>query len=755
MPHWVQTHLHRPESMKNAVLASSRHRHAWHALRLGLAVGTIALSTALHAQTQWLDKLGQSDPVSAQLIAHAPQGIARGHDFWVGLKLTHHGEWHTYWQNPGDSGLPTRLQWTLPAGLTAGDIVWPLPKKFPLGPLTNYGYDGTILLLVPVQIGNDFKPAADGQLSIGMKADLLVCSNVCVPQEVSKTIALPVAGATVTHGTLVASALQAAPSALPGAHRVELADQGRTLVVRVERPPGDWQGQTLSLFPITPHVASNSAVQNKDWTQTWTGGTWIARMPVASDRTGSPERMRWLIARGAETSPRGPALELEAPVSGRWPPPPTVVSAHAAEVPAAASSPSAAGTPAIAPTSPTEWHAAFVLTLLAALAGGLLLNLMPCVFPVLALKLLAIAREPGTLRQHRTMGLAYSGGVLLTFVVLGALMLALRAAGQQLGWGFQLQSPPVVTALALLFTLIGLNLAGVFEFGRLLPAGIASHQMRHPVMNSALSGLLAGIVASPCTAPFMGAAIGLAVTLPTVQALLVFMALGLGMAAPVLLVCAWPALAHRLPTPGPWLQTFRKAMAFPMFATVLWLLWVLGRQTDVDTVIALLAAALAVSLLAWALTLGGMGRWLGGALAVGALVAVGSTAGPWGDTDPSRPLSSAPSSRWIAWSEAEVQARLSSGQPVFVDFTAAWCVTCQYNKLTVLSDDGVMAAFDKRRVVTMRADWTRHDPRITQALAALGRSGVPVYVVYASGRPPVVLSEVLTREEVVRVLDSL
>lgn len=739
--------------MNLAVPIPPRGGDAWRALRRALFLACLALLSAVSVQAQWLDNILKSDPVSARLLAHAPEGIAPGRTVWLGLQITHHGAWHTYWQNPGDSGLPTRLHWSLPAGLRAGDIVWPLPKKFPLGPLTNYGYDGTILLLVPVHVASDFTPPPDGQLTISMRADLLVCSNVCVPQELRQTLGLPAEGATAVHASLFDSALQAAPRVLPGAHGVELADEGRTLLIRVEGLPSDWHGQTLSLFPITPQVARNAAVQNKDWTQAWTGSAWTARMPVATERESSPERMRWLVARGSETSPRGPALEFEARISGAWPPPASVSPGHGAGVATVPPSSFGALTGPSIQVSPSM-PLGLVLSLLGAFVGGLLLNLMPCVFPVLALKLLGVAHAQRTPRQHRIMAMAYAGGVVLTFVILGALMLGLRAAGQQLGWGFQLQSPTVVAALALLFTLLGLNLAGVFEFGQFLPGSIASRQLRHPVMNSALSGLLAGIVASPCTAPFMGAALGLAVTMPAIQAILVFAALGLGMAAPFLVVSFWPALAHRLPRPGAWLQTLRKALAFPMFATALWLIWVLGRQTDVDTVITLLVAALALSLLAWALTLQGLPRWLGSALSAAVLVAVAWHAGPSIDPASSGSLSGRPSQRWIAWSQEEVQSRLSSGQVVFVDFTAAWCVTCQYNKLTVLGDERVLAALDKRKVVTMRADWTRHDPRITTALNDLGRSGVPVYAVYAPGRPPAVLSELLTYEEIQRVLDS-
>lgn len=407
------------------------------------------------------------------------------------------------------------------------------------------------------------------------------------------------------------------------------------------------------------------------------------------------------------------------------------------------------------------------LAILGALVGGFLLNLMPCVFPVLAIKVIGFAQADTSQAQHRAAGMAYTVGVVLSFMLLGGLMLGLRAAGEQLGWGFQLQSPPVVAGLALLFTLLGLNLAGVFEFGQMLPSSLATLQSRHPTVNAGLSGVLAVAVASPCTAPFMGASLGLAIALPVWQALMVFAAMGMGMALPYLAASWWPGMARALPRPGAWMQTFRQAMAFPMFATVIWLLWVLGQQTGIDGASSLLALLLTVAWLLWALGLSGRTRWVLSGLALAALVWLGSSWLPLALRDaPAEPLasakqaapgtlSSANASTWQPWSEAAVQAQLAAGRPVFVDFTAAWCVTCQYNKKTTLAAPEVLADFAARQVVLMRADWTRRDPAITQALTALGRSGVPVYALYAPSRAPVLLSELPSVSEVQTALQGL
>ncbi len=466
-------------------------------------------------------------------------------------------------------------------------------------------------------------------------------------------------------------------------------------------------------------------------------------MPLDPQRSESPALIpAVLVAEGQSTG-----AQVQVRLTSAWPAP--TAPAPAAELPAL-------GDGGVTNASPAAPPVGLGLALLFALLGGALLNLMPCVFPVLSLKVLGFAAHAGDRRQLLAGGLAYTAGVVLSFVALAGLLLALRAGGEQLGWGFQLQSPAVVAALAALFTLIGLNLAGVFEFGSILPSGLASARARHPTVDSALTGVLAVAIASPCTAPFMGASLGLAVTLPAVQALAVFAALGLGMALPYLAASAWPALARALPRPGVWMAHFKTVMAFPMFATVVWLVWVLGQQAGIDGAAALLALLVALSFTAWALgspTLGTKARagfgtaavlLLGAALVWGAPALRQETiAGAGGSPGVSA------SDAWQPWSAERVAQAQAEGRPVFVDFTAAWCVTCQFNKRTTLASDAVKADFDAKRVVLLRADWTRRDPAITAELARFGRSGVPVYLVYTPGAAgPRVLSEILSVDEV-------
>jgi len=700
-----------------------------------------------------------TDQVRAELLVHAPGGLRPGEPAWLGLKIVHKKGWHTYWLNPGDSGLPTQLQWQLPAGLQAGDIEWPVPSRLPIGPLMNHGYEGTLLLPVPLTVT---QPLPDTPLTIRLRADWLVCEDVCIPEGGDFSLTLPAGtarSALAREAALFEQAQARQPVTWPGAVASARVD-GQGLQLTLKGLPPAWQGKRLAVFPMDPHVLSPSVEPQAHWGS----AEWQGLMAYSPQRMEAPAEMGFVVAlaEGGKGSPPptgtvdAPAgIVLKAAVGGTWPTADAGAPAGSGVPDGAAGALGGAGRPlSINSEGASGWWAAAALALL----GGLILNLMPCVFPVLSLKVFGFAADAHNRRALALGGVAYTVGVVVSFTALAALLLALRSSGEQLGWGFQLQSPLFVAALAALFTLIGLNLAGVFEFGSVLPGSLAALRARHPVADSALTGVLAVAVASPCTAPFMGASLGLAVGLPAWQALPVFAAMGLGMALPYLAVSLWPALAHRLPRPGAWMQTLRQALAFPMLATVVWLLWVLGLQTGMDVVALLLAGLLTLALLLWALQQTGRTRLSMAALAMvllAALVWQGRGLKP----DASAPVSSAGrpgensnSTRWQVWSPTQLDAALTAGKPVFVDFTAAWCVTCQYNKKTVLADDQVLAAFDRHGVVTLRADWTRRDEAITRALNALGRSGVPVYALYRPGQPPRVLSELPSVREVVDAL---
>jgi thiol:disulfide interchange protein DsbD len=672
--------------------------------------------------------------VRAELLAHAPEGVAPGKPMWLGLLIEHQPDWHTYWKNPGDSGLPTTLQWTLPEGAKAGDILWPTPKKLPVGPLMNFGYDGRLLLPVPLTLAQ--APAGE-TLHITLKADWLVCKDVCIPESGEFTLGLPVKAATAGQAALFAAAQAAVPQPAAAAKASARVD-GSWLVVEATGLPAAWQGRPIDFLPETPGVIANAAPPQA----AWTGDRWTARIALDPQRSEGPAVMPAVLVRDGQAA----GLQVQVEVTTPWPAP--------APLPAAPALGNAQPAPAAAAPAP---DGSLWLSLVFALVGGLLLNLMPCVFPVLSLKVFGFAAHAHDRRGLLLGGLAYTVGVVLSFVALAALLLALRAGGEQLGWGFQLQSPLFVAALAALFALIGLNLAGVFEFGSVLPASWSAARARHPMVDSALTGVLAVAVASPCTAPFMGASLGFAVTLPAAQALAVFAVLGLGMALPYLLASAWPAAARALPRPGPWMAHFKALMAFPMFATVVWLVWVLGQQAGIDGAAALLGALVALAFVAWALGSPGLGakaRAGFGAVSLLLLAVALAWALPSLRTVEAAP--SAPHATWQEWSPEKVAELTAQGKPVFVDFTAAWCVTCQYNKRTTLSRPEVLDDFKARQVTLMRADWTRRDARISAELTRLGRSGVPVYALYAPGASaPRLLSEVLGVDEIRQSLAAL
>ena len=680
-----------------------------------------------------------TDQVRAELMAHAPDGAGAGKTVWLGLQLAHKPEWHTYWKNSGDSGLPTELQWTLPTGITAGPIAWPLPRKIPIGDLANYGFEGTVLLPVPLTVTPAFKlPFLSGDIEVRLKASWLVCKKECIPEEGEFALKLPLKSSTAGNRAAFEAAFQATPQLLPAAAGNSVVVDRQQLQLSVSGLPAEFHGKNLEFFPETPEVIATAA----RWTQAWDGAVWKASVPLSAQRSNSPAVMPVVLSLGDK------AYRAELAVRGAWPQlaavQPVAFNANGVRGEGGTGFSGPGGTPPL-----TLWAA-----LLGALLGGLILNLMPCVFPVLAIKVLGFARHAGDRRAHRISGVAYTAGVLLSFVVLGVVMLVLRSAGESLGWGFQLQDPAVVALLAALFTLIGLNLSGLFEFSRVLPSSIATLQARHPVADAFLTGVLAVAIAAPCTAPFMGASLGLAVALPAPEALAIFVALGLGLSLPYLVASLLPAFARALPRPGAWMDTLKKFMAFPMFATVAWLIWVLGQQSGIDGAGALLALLVALTFVVWALTLGGRSRAILGAVSLASFAALAWGVGPY-VTQPVAAAAQNAAGRWESWEPGRVDQIMAGGQSVFVDFTAAWCVTCQYNKKTTLGNRDVLADLAAKKVALLRADWTRRDPAITAALRQLGRNGVPVYVIYQPGRSPVLLSEILSVQEVRSVLARL
>lgn len=724
------------------------------AVPLLLAWGVL---TEVSAKTPLQDgAVVQYPEIRAELVANAPLGVGAGKPLSLGLLLDHQPQWHTYWINPGDSGLATELQWTLPPNAQAGAIEWPVPQKIKIGSLANLGYEGQVLLPVRVDLPKGFQ-AKGTSFTVRLHASWLVCRQECIPQEGDFTLSIPIEGSTAIHAALFDAANQKRP--VPFSGSVHAAFNGNGLALQVKGLPKAWQGKAIATFPevssvfATPalpdpqdHVAGGIASENaiaSAGTQVWDTGTWSSILPLSAQRLGGPEEITLVFSYASDS------VRVRVKVPSPWPDP-KPASMVAQTIPTLSQNAGPEPTPALMSFT-------FASAVLAAFVGGLLLNLMPCVFPVLALKALGLATLQGSAQQRKAQAAAYTAGVLLSMMVLGALLLGLRAGGQALGWGFHLQSPPFIAGLATLFTLICLNLMNLLDVSKLVPSNLAGIQMRNPISDAALSGVLAVIVASPCTAPFMGASLGLALTLPAGQAMFIFLSLGLGLALPYALISNSATLANRLPKPGPWMEHIRQFMVFPMAATVLWLVWVLAQMVGLDAAALLALLLLCLSMALWALHLPGRAALGFGAVAI-LLFSLTASIG-WHVASRAQALSSGAGDRqedlWRNWSETEVRETLASGRPVFIDFTAAWCITCQYNEQQVLAKPMVLQAFKDKNVVLLRADWTRHDAAISQALEKLGRSGVPVYVLHGPGKTPMLMSELLSTEELLTAIQSL
>ena len=686
------------------------------------AIATVALAD---------DAKGEGPHVRVELLAERT-AVVPGRDLVLGVRFTTDPHWHVYWKHEGDSGLPPTVRLTLPAGATAGPIEWPTPKRFIVGPVAGFGYEGDVVLPIRVRVPTDLDLDAEvdadsvmPRFVVTAAVEWLVCEEECIPGGATLRLDLPYAteepAADPRVATLFAAARDLQPRALPeGVTAGARAAPGH--VDLVIRGTGPWTtpGAAFTWFPVTPLAFDHPA----DVTVRTEGDGLHLRLPLARGRTAPPRLDGVLDVRDGE-SRHGFTIDVK-------------VEGEGAAVPGAdATPPSAAVTPASPSPVPREVESLW-LALLLAFAGGLILNVMPCVLPVISLKILSFVQQAGAHPEHvRRHGYAFGSGVLVSFWVLAGLLLGLRAAGEALGWGFQFQEPGFTGALCLLMFAVGLNLLGVFEIGMGLSgrAGDAEARGHAGYAGSFSSGVLATVIATPCTAPFMGVALGYALAAPVLHALLVFTALGAGMAAPYVVLSAYPGWLSRLPGAGRWMETFKQAMAFPMFAVVVGVGLVFGKQTGVEGLVFLLFALLLIGVAAWLWgRFGGLeaeglkravaGRAMPALFAIGAVVAVVLGSGRTQEGE------DAPPEGWLAWKpgiEAELRAQ---GRPVFVDYTADWCLTCLANDKAVLSTDTVRTAALLHDVAMVRADWTRKSSDIRDALALLGRASIPVYVVY-------------------------
>jgi thiol:disulfide interchange protein DsbD len=579
----------------------------------------------------------------ATLMVDAPS-IKAGEAVTAAVTFSLPPHWHIYWQNPGDSGIPTTFSWTLPDGLKAGEIAWPAPERFDTQGLINYGYSNEVTLLVPLTPSTD---SISGDVKL--KANWLVCKEICIPESAELTAPL---AANASVASIEAATRAKLPQPFTGTATYALSKDSASLTLTQDVEWGSLPQVRFS--PIEDGIVANNPapttkVDGKNLTLTFSRGT-AEPAPqlhgVLHYRTGDKEI----------------ALDVAATMS---------------DAPLAA----VATPPATSPLS-------FAITLLFAFLGGLILNVMPCVLPILALKALSLSKKATASRRNAAMqGFSFTAGVIASFVIIAGLMLALKATGSAIGWGFQLQNPYFVGVLALIMALVSANLFGLFELPVLFGER-ATGVDESKLSGSFFTGVLAVLVATPCSAPFMATAIGVTLSLPTAQALLVFVVLGFGMAAPFLLISLWPAARRLLPKPGAWMHRFKQFLALPMLATALWLLWVLVQLVQ--------------------------------------------------------PATPEMMERHEAYSAARLEQLRAEGTPVLVDATADWCLTCKLNERVAIKPQSMQEFFREKNVTLMIADWTNSDPEITKYLASFGRNGVPLYVFYPTGGEPKVLPQLLT-----------
>lgn len=646
------------------------------------------------------DSSVQNANTRATLVT-AYDAVHAGDSITVGVLLQPMQGWHTYWENPGDAGIPTTLEWTLPPTIKAGNIQWPTPTRIAEDTLAVYGYVGDVLLPVTITVPDNF---SDSSLPLQVTAEWLVCNNICIPESAELSFDLPVSNAPAE--TEYYAMFAAAKGALPGALETPLSFTASTEALDIALPAYIQDDAAVHFFPREQNQILYA----------------------------SPQRMEGNILH----IPRNTDADEISSLTGIL-----VVGNKAYEVQVEKTD--AAVSPVENP-APSAYR--FVGLLLFAIIGGLTLNLMPCVLPVLSLKALAIAKKSGHDRHVIVkQAIAYTLGIIVSFALIASLLIILQMAGETIGWGFQMQSPAFVGFLALLLFLVGLNLAGMFELPVLFGSAL-SDTPQHSLRGSFATGVLATMVATPCTAPFMATAVGATLTLSPLYSLIIFLGIGFGLALPFLLIAIFPALVRLLPKPGAWMVSFKQLMAFPMFASVIWLVWVLTQQTGAHGLLILLMTMLVLSFIIW---LKEKCRDKSPLCKIAILLVMCAALANGLGAIARIPMIT-PATHENSFSKNVLEDLRNAGKPVLVDATAAWCLTCQLNGKRAIYTEATQKTLAETNTTLLVADWTNRDAEITEFLKSFGYNGVPLYVYFPPYGTPVILPQILSEALVIATL---
>ncbi|MGH1364785.1 MAG: protein-disulfide reductase DsbD family protein [Calditrichia bacterium] len=679
--------------------------------------------------TLWSQNIVRSDQVAAQLVSEV-ESIRPATPFTVALRLEMDPHWHVYWINPGDAGLAPEIEWNLPEGFSAGEIQWPFPERIPFSGLLNFGYEDELLLLVDITPPADL---ADSEVTLKAETTWLVCKESCIPEDASLELKLAVNHDLAQPNSQWVEAFSKVRAQLPiknSEWTIQAAINDTTLSL-LATPPASFEGSMAGLT-FFPYDSEGFDIGKDQQFAAFEDG-YRLDLPLLIEDDEVPESINGILV--ANDGWRGAGAERSLNI----------------DVPVTEKVLGAIGAAASGDLSGIWW------ALFSAFVGGMILNVMPCVLPVLSLKILGFVEQAGedssSVFKH---GLVFMFGVLASFWVLAGILIALQAGGEQLGWGFHLQSPIFVVVLIVFLFLFGLSLFGVFEIGTSL-MGVGQGAEKSGFTGSFMSGVTATVVATPCTAPFMGAALGYALSQPPWVSMMIFTFLGLGMAFPYVLLSSSPALLKFVPRPGVWMESLKQFMGFLLMATVVWLLKVLGDQSGLDTVMIMLVSLVIIAIGGWVL-----GRW--GNIAretktrlIGQVLATALVVGGLAFFFMLKPGKSVNPIEWQDFAPGKVEELRQLGKPVFVDFTASWCLSCQANKKFAIETDEVEAAFKEMGVNAVMADWTSRDADITKALAEFGRNSVPLYVLYSAdgSKEPIILPEILTPGILLDALDKL